>query len=68
MDRGLEQALLTAACLGCARGGHSTAIRGRGASAPGDELMRRFGFTAELVAQRARELFEEDEELDDEGA
>jgi transketolase len=29
-----------------------------GASAPGDELMRRFGFTPELVAQRARELLD----------
>ncbi len=29
-----------------------------GASAPGDELMRRFGFTAELVAQRAQELLD----------
>jgi transketolase len=31
-----------------------------GASAPGDELVRRLGFTAELVAQRARDLFEDD--------
>ena len=41
-----------------------------GASAPGDELMRRFGFTPDLVAERARDLLDalddEDAEGDDE--